>query len=151
MPVIASSAEGCRFTWLPTCAPSIQISPFMRRMMAQLQPVLGFFDTIEEAQQAVQLLLARGFTDKNVKLSTRTTPATTGTGESLPPPTESDSSSGRFFSALFASRTESRSRNGILVTVQTQSTAEVRQVADLLDTAGAGDVAVDERLNSRPW
>lgn len=138
--------------------------------MAQRQTVLGFFDTIAEAQQAVQLLLAMGFTRENIELSTQTglkTPAS----DVPTAPADADSSSGRFFSALFGSSSnEDRSRPlrrtgvtrpdhgepagvvqswcGTLVTVQIQSATEAKQVADLLDTAGAGNVAVDERMDS---
>ncbi len=116
--------------------------------MAQLQTVFGFFDTIAEAQQAVQRLLAMGFTAENVALSTPTGLNSTTTGESLPPSAKADDSSGRFFSSLFGSRAEIQSPGGTLVTVQTLSATEAKQVADLLDTAGAGDVAVDERIDS---
>lgn len=114
--------------------------------MAPLQTVFGFFDTITEAQQAVQLLLAKGFTAENVELSTPANPNTT-TGESLPLPTEADGSSGRFFSSLFGSRAESQSPSPTLITVQTQSVTEAKQVTDLLATAGAGAVTVDECID----
>ena len=38
--------------------------------MPEQQIVFGFFDNVAEAQQAVQLLLARGFTHETVALST---------------------------------------------------------------------------------
>lgn len=103
----------------------------------QLQPILGVFDTIAEAQQAVQLLLARGFTNKNVKLSTRLSPMMTHIDSSSITSSEYNTS-GRFFSSLFESHAEVRSRNNILVTVQTQSATEAKQVTELLNTAGAG-------------
>lgn len=120
--------------------------------MAHLQTVLGFFENSMEAQQAVQRLLAMGFTRETVELSTQTG-LNAATGDGRTTPTEADSSSGRFFMSLFGSRDEVQPelapfRRGTLVTVQTQSTTEARQVADLLDAAGAGDVAVDERANS---
>ncbi|GAB2553533.1 hypothetical protein [Spirosoma areae] len=112
--------------------------------MVQIQTVVGFFDTITEAQQAVQLLLAKGFTAENVALSTPTALNSTTTGDSLPPSIKADDSSGRFFSSLFGSRADSQSPSANLVTVQALSATQAKQVADLLDSAGAGDVAVDE-------
>lgn len=125
--------------------------------MGQPQTVLGFFDNVAEAQQAVQLLLARGFTRETVDLSTRTDPNTASDGGSAAS-AEADSSSGRFLSSLFGGRDAGQpwagpgrpaadvdQRIGALVTVRIQSAHEASQVAELLDTAGAGDVAVDER------
>ena len=106
--------------------------------MTQRRPVLGYFYTIAEAQQAIQLLLARGFTDENLELSMPTGSSRSSADERLLSPTKSDSS-GRFLSSLFDSRAEVPSQNGILVTVQTQSVAEARQVADLLVKAGAAE------------
>lgn len=145
--------------------------------MMRRQTVLGFFDNAAEAQQAVQLLLAKGFTQKTVELST---PAglNVATGNGPAAPTGADNSSGRFSSSLFGSRDEDQSRSprwarpgepgprhtgagpnvarpemevprrsGTLITVQTQSVAEAQQVTDLLNTAGAADVVMDERTN----
>lgn len=79
-------------------------------------------------------------------------------------PAEADYSSGRFFSSLFGcpdegqpGRVESLGNRsgmpttvgsgGTLVTVQTQSAAQTKLVADLLDTAGAGEVSVGEGID----
>lgn len=117
--------------------------------MAQPQTVLGFFENTAEAQQAVHRLLAGGFTQANVVLSTQSHLNTT-TGDKPAAPADADSSSGRFLSSLFGSSDEVSAgldvarRSGTLVTVQTRSAAETKSVAELLTTAGADSVTVDE-------
>lgn len=115
--------------------------------MTQLQPVLGYFDTIADAQQAIQLLLSRGFTSDTVELSMPTRLLTNNDDKNQSSSIES-SSSGRFVCSLFNNQAKVPSRPGILVTVQTQSAAEARQVADLLNTAGAADA--DGRMITIP-
>ncbi|GAB3639468.1 hypothetical protein GCM10027423_01040 [Spirosoma arcticum] len=123
---------------------------------------MGFFENAAEAQQAVQLLLTEGFIPEKVSLLTPTGSHPVAS-DGLTAPAEADSS-GRFFSSLFgdseAVRGSSDGRDysgpaeepvarqrGTWVTVQVQSTTEAKQAAELLNTAGAGDVAADERPN----
>ena len=143
--------------------------------MTRRQTILGFFDNAAEAQQAVQLLLAKDFTPENISLSTRTgfNPAA---GDGLTAPAEAGSSSGRFFRSLFGDREavqvglapfvaigsvgriatngldyggpgekQVAPQRGTWVTVRVQSITEAKQAAELLNTAGAGSVAADER------
>jgi len=121
--------------------------------MAPLQTVSGFFDTIAEAQQAVQRLLAKGFTAETVELSTPTGLNSTAVGDGFRLPTEADCSSGRFYASLFGSRDEvlprqntarlAQSQSSTRITVLTQSSDEAKQVAHLLGRAGAGDIAMN--------
>ncbi|MCK8495605.1 MULTISPECIES: hypothetical protein [Spirosoma] len=157
-------------------------------MMTQLLTVRGLFNNAAEAQQAIQGLLAMGFSRETVELSTHTGSQTT-IGDSTIAGGQADASSGRFFSSLFSSPDEVWSQRrpagwvrfqllqirtkepdnsdstvvglssvsqpvhrcdsrGSLITVKTQTAAEAKQVADLLETAGAEDVIVDKGVNS---
>ncbi len=110
--------------------------------MIHLQTVFGFFGNAAEAQQAVQHLLAQGFTRKTVELLTLSG-LHKPISELVAKP---NSSSGRFLNALFGSRTEVPFRRVATITVQSQSDSEASQVANLLYAAGAEDVIVEERL-----
>ncbi len=108
--------------------------------MAQSQshpPVIGFFDNIAEAQQAVQLLLADGFAREALKLSTQT--------ESV----EEKNSTGHFLFSLFGRAGAAEScqeepdtavENGAFVTVYAQSASESTRATNLLNQAGARKV-----------
>lgn len=112
--------------------------------MANRQTVSGFFDTLSEAHQVVQLLLSSGFVAKHISFSTQTDPLDTPTkGEN---PTAEERNTGRFLSSLFGSSDAARptmpgrdefgaralSGSGKLVTVQVHSILEVNQAVDLL-------------------
>ena len=111
--------------------------------MDQLQTVFGFFTNTAEAQQAVQLLLAKGFTEDTVAVSTQPYPDVTP-GKLLTETTEADQRSGRFLVSLFGDRPIQAEPGNMLVMVQAQSVAEARQVADLLEQAGSGAVTVQD-------
>lgn len=128
------------------------------RRMIQPQTIFGSFDNIAEAQQAVQLLLALGFTGEHVQLATQNEGETAGSVTN----TALKNSSGRFFSALFGDSGERSSRQThsnnndcrlsvALVTVRVKSADKANQVAGLLHRAGAENVAINERadLNHR--
>lgn len=137
------------------------------------QTVIGFFDKISEAQQAVEQLVNNGFSRDNIDVSnarddmptdnTNAVPGTMGTATTYDDTTtrrndDNESGIGKFFSSLFGSdddtnRTENRDRastygqvasqSDAIVTVHAVSDEEAERAADILDEAGAFDV--DER------
>lgn len=115
------------------------IGRFEATTMIQFQTVSGFFDNVAEAQQAVQHLLAQGFTHKTIKLATPHDPPVATNDET----TKDTSSSGRFLDALFGSQTKVPFRGIATITVQSQSDFDANKVANLLYEAGAKDVLVE--------
>lgn len=123
--------------------------------MAKRQTVSGFFDTLTEAQQVVQLLLSSGFGAEDIAFSAQTSSVDTLTKDRHP--TVEERNTGRFLSSLFGSsdaawptmpgRDEfgagALSRSGRLVTVQVHSVLEVDQVVDLLK--GGRSVTISKR------
>lgn len=111
--------------------------------MAKRQTVSGFFDTLPEAQQVVQLLLNSGFGADNIAFSAKTDPLESPTKAKNP--TAEARNTGRFLSSLFGSSDEVRptvpgrdnfdagtlGASGTLVTVQVQSLFEVDQAVGL--------------------
>ncbi|MCY7355984.1 MAG: hypothetical protein LH609_00645 [Rudanella sp.] len=75
--------------------------------MVQPQPVIGFFDNVAEAQQAVQKLLGSGFSREVLSLSTQTGLDTTSSPANTRP-TDAENSTGRFLFSLFGSIEEAR-------------------------------------------
>lgn len=113
------------------------------------QTVIGFFDNMSEAQNAVQQLLSNGFTRESVDLSTGNNSGTVSAGRS-----DNDGNSGngvsRFFKSLFGDDNDEAEkysqvgqRSGSIVTVHARSTEEAERAADLLDDYGA--INVNER------
>ncbi|QHV98687.1 hypothetical protein [Spirosoma endbachense] len=108
--------------------------------MAPPQTVIGFFDQVDEAQQAVQLLLRNGFTHENIGLSAQAglKPNANHTNEA---PTEEESRTGRFLFSLFGASVAAHDhdktslRSGTRVTVSVWSTAEASQATELLGEA----------------
>lgn len=112
--------------------------------MAKHQTVSGFFDTLSEAQQVVQLLLSSGFVAEHIAFAAQTDPLDMPTDARNPTATERNT--GRFLSSLFGSSDEARptvpgrddfgagalSGSGTLVTVQVDSILEVDRAVDLL-------------------
>ncbi|TGE22862.1 YsnF/AvaK domain-containing protein [Hymenobacter metallicola] len=135
------------------------------------QTVVGIFDNIQAAQQASRQLIAAGFTQENVDISsggtasssTSTTGATSTTSSNYQNTSGTTAeavgdATGRtgdgisnFFSNLFggddtedARRYSHVARQGhSILTVHCQSAEHARQAAEILDNAGAVDV--DER------
>jgi hypothetical protein len=116
--------------------------------MTQQQVIVGSFETMAEAQQAVQLLLAHRVPRDQIGLSAQPGPA--NAADSQPTSAQTDANSGHFFSALFSKYDEARFRQKTVITVQTASTADSERVAHLLGDAGADEVAVNERTGDVP-
>jgi len=113
------------------------------------QTVIGMFDNATEAQQAVQELMNRGFTQSNIDISNQNTSAAT-TGSTVDTDDDNDGIGG-FFRNLFGDDDNDRynryaqvaRRSGSIVTVHAQTREEAERAADILDDNGAVDV--DER------
>jgi len=124
------------------------------------QTVIGLFNKSADAQQAVQRLLSKGFTNANVDISLGTTNATTSsttgsTNFDLDDNDRDEHESGisRFFKNLFGDNDDTdvnkyskASRGKSIVTVHALSDEEARRASDILDDAGAVDV--DEDANA---
>lgn len=114
------------------------------------QTVIGIFDNENEAQQAVQNLVNRGFNREDVDLASRSS-AQTSTDRTDDEDDGFGSSISNFFSSLFGSddeRTNSYSevaKRGCTVTVHARSEAEAERAADVLDEYGAVDI--DEKAS----
>jgi len=122
------------------------------------QTVIGMFDNATEAQQAVQELLNRGFTQNDIDISNQNTSDATTTGSTATTSSTADydndnDSIGGFFRSLFGDDDNDRynrysqvaRRSGSIVTVHAQSREEAERAADILDDNGAVDV--DERAS----
>ena len=110
--------------------------------MAHPQPVIGFFENVAEAQQAIQVLLNDGFQPNALALSTQTNQ----TQAIIPAHTDSTHAegnpestiSGRFLESLFGPIDEARP-NVAQVTVHVLSTAEAERATTLMQHVGAVD------------
>lgn len=110
------------------------------------QTVIGMFDNATEAQQAVQELLNKGFTQSNIDISNQNT---AGTASSTTDTSREDDNDGigGFFKSLFSDDDDYADRyshvarrSGSIVTVHVQSSDEAERAADILDDNGAVDV-----------
>jgi hypothetical protein len=108
--------------------------------MNMSQTVIGIFENANQAQQAVQQLLANGFAQTDIDFSGQQA-YTNSSG------TENDENISRrdFFRSLFDNDTDvdnySRvASRGSVVTVHARSAEQARQAASLLDQYGAVDV-----------
>ena len=110
------------------------------------QTVIGMFDNATEAQQAVQELLDKGFTQSNIDISNQNT---AGTASSTTDTSREDDNDGigGFFKSLFSDDDDYADRyshvarrSGSIVTVHVQSSDEAERAADILDDNGAVDV-----------
>jgi uncharacterized protein (TIGR02271 family) len=104
------------------------------------------FDNATEAQQAVQELLDKGFTQSNIDISNQNT---AGTASSTTDTSREDDNDGigGFFKSLFSDDDDYADRyshvarrSGSIVTVHVQSSDEAERAADILDDNGAVDV-----------
>jgi uncharacterized protein (TIGR02271 family) len=104
------------------------------------------FDNATEAQQAVQELLNKGFTQSNIDISNQNT---AGTASSTTDTSQEDDNDGigGFFKSLFSDDDDYADRyshvarrSGSIVTVHVQSSDEAERAADILDDNGAVDV-----------
>lgn len=102
------------------------------------QTVIGMFDDVSDAQEAVQQLLDNDFPRAHIDLSTQKSNRS------------NDSLSG-FFSSLFgkdksSSYTEAARQCGAIVTVHTESDDEAWRASEILDESGALDMEEQARL-----
>lgn len=117
------------------------------------QTVIGIFDNVSEAQDAIDQLVRNGFTREYIDLATHNTSSTsdaTDRDRSRDEDESFGSSVGNFFSNLFGSDDEvdkysDVGRRGTVVTVHAQTSDEAERAADILDEYGAVDV--DERYS----
>jgi len=105
--------------------------------------VIGIFDSLPEAQTAIQQLANSGIAQQNIDISAQDAGAA-GAATASGSEGSHDGISG-FFSSLFGGSDEHRTyshvaRRSTVVTVHAQSAAEAQQAADLLDRYGAVDV-----------
>ena len=109
---------------------------------------MDFFDTYEEAQNAVEQLTSKGFSHSNVDLSSNND-ASLSTSDTANDNTGQQKENGvsRFFKSLFGNDDDEAdryskvgSRMGAIVTIHAQSDDEAEKAADLLDDYGAVDV-----------
>lgn len=113
--------------------------------------VIGLFDSRNEAETASQDLIKNGFALENLDVSNKRTGDTTTMDKTTNTSNESVSDSiSNFFSSMFGNDTsETRNYSNVagqteaILTVQTDSAANAKKAADILDRNGAIDV--DER------
>jgi uncharacterized protein (TIGR02271 family) len=110
------------------------------------QTVIGMFDNATEAQQAVQELLDKGFTQSNIDISNQNTAGTASSSTDTSREDDNDGIGG-FFKSLFSDDDDYADRyshvarrSGSIVTVHVQSSDEAERAADILDDNGAVDV-----------
>lgn len=117
------------------------------------QTVIGIFNTASEAQDAADQLLANGFSESNVDVSSGGSSSTSSTSSSgsLKSHDSNESGISRFFKNLFGDDSDESNRyttvakRGSIVTVHVSSTQEANRVMTLLDQYGAVDV--DDNYN----
>jgi hypothetical protein len=115
--------------------------------MIMVKTVIGIFDNVVEAQQAVQRLYNAGFSRDEIDM-TDATSATAAPGGS----DEKEGGVSKFFKNLFSSEEDSDKYVRVarysesVVTVMTRSASEAEQAAVILESCGAVDV--DKRAAS---
>ena len=110
--------------------------------------VVGFFDTNDEAQNAVEQLIDKGFDRSDIDVSDSNNAALpTSDTDNDNDGKEKESGVTRFFKNLFGSDDDEAdrysnvgSKMGAIVTVHTDTTEEAEKAADILDDYGAVDV-----------
>ncbi len=107
--------------------------------------VIGIFDSLPEAQTAIQQLISSGFAQQNIDVSAQDATAATTTGTSTSSHAGEHDGIGGFFQSLFGGNDEHQTyahvaRRSTVVTVHAQSQAEAQRAADVLDRYGAVDV-----------
>lgn len=126
------------------------------------QTVIGIFKNPTQAQEAKSYLLANGFTSENVDISNSNYQADYSRNEMNDSTTNESTANegvgdriGDFFKNLFtdeedASSHISAARNGTIVTVHAQTSAEATDAAEILNDYGAIDVneAVADNTNA---
>lgn len=117
------------------------------------QTVIGVFDTIDEAQHAVQQLIDAGFQRSHIDVAAQTgtdSDYSTTTDTTTRDRDDDNDGIGGFFRSLFGGDDDDErrdrdrylhaARRGTLVTVHAQSRDEAERAADVLDEYGAVDV-----------
>ena len=108
------------------------------------QTVIGIFDKVTEAEQALNQLLEQGFSRDQVDIADHTAQGNTAAADD-------DDSIGGFFSSLFGSDSDDSrhhtdaAKAGTVVTVHATTREEAERAADILDDHGT--VNVNERMN----
>jgi stress response protein YsnF len=110
--------------------------------------VVGFFDSNEEAQNAVEQLIDQGFDRSDVDISSGANAATMqATTDGNTNNEENQSGISKFFKNLFGNDDDEAdryttvgSRSNTIVTVHAQTADDAERAADLLDDYGAIDV-----------
>lgn len=118
--------------------------------MAQPQTVTGVFDNVAEAQQAVQHLLAAGFTSDHIHFSAPPRPP--ASTSQTPDSKVKKQSTGHFFSSLFGHKTPAGHQDAdhaihvstAVVTVQVQSALDADRAVGSL--TGAATVTVNQAV-----
>lgn len=114
------------------------------------QTVVGFFDSSEHAQKAVDQLVINGFSRESVDLSINNNSTSTDSSQAYRRDEDDNKGGiGGFFSSLFGDDDDEREKystvgaRSTIVTVHALDSSEAERAADILDDAGAIDV--DER------
>ena len=108
------------------------------------QTVIGIFDKVTEAEQAMNQLLDQGFSRDQVDIADHTSQGNTAATN------DDDDSIGGFFSSLFGSDSDDSrhhtdaAKAGTVVTVHATSMEEAERAANILDDHGT--VNVNERM-----
>ncbi len=118
------------------------------------QTVIGIFNNRNNAEQAVERLVAQGYGREEIDIAMHSNDRSYGSDSS-------DSNSGdgfgdkisRFFSNLFDDEDESNryttiAKSGTVVSVQTESSSMASRAAEILDECGAIDVDEESRMGS---
>jgi stress response protein YsnF len=132
------------------CGSLHQNNCITQKQKIMAQTVIGIFDNRNNAEQAVERLVAQGYGREEIDISMHSNERSYGSGSGSD---TSDSSSGegfgdkisRFFSNLFDDEDESTryttiARSGTVVSVQTESSSMATRAAEILDECGAIDV-----------
>lgn len=109
--------------------------------------VVGIFNNADEARNAVDELVNRGFDRSNIDYARGSASGNYTNDENR---NDNESGIGRFFKNLFVDKEESDryarvAKNGCVVTVHTQSPEEAHKASELLDEYGAVDVDEKDR------
>jgi len=117
------------------------------------QTVIGIFDSVDDAQRAINHLESEGISRDRIDLSSRSSDYSSGTTTASTTASHEEEGFGesisRFFSNLFsddedqARKYSTVAQRGTIVTVHTSSADESERVANILDRFGSVDV--DER------
>ena len=114
--------------------------------------VVGIFNNADEAKNAVDQLVNRGFDRSNIDYARGSASVYNTDDENRNDRNDNETGIGRFFKNLFDDKDESDrysrvAKNGCVVTVHAQSPGEAHRASELLDEYGAVDVNEKDREN----